>query len=375
MLVKRATTLTFFLAQVFVFCVLSHHAIALERIFIGNNGNEFQTQQGKFTPYGFNYLGTFGSLAEESWATESGWLTIKEDFDEMRELGANVIRWHLQFETFMDGPDKPNKASLLQLQKLLLLAEENKLNLNLTGLNCFRKERIPKWYSSMSEEGRWKVQAQFWSAISEVCANNPSVFCYDLINEPVIGKPFQGQDPWVLGELEGFHFVQRISHGSNNKDRIIVAEEWVETMVQAIRKHDKKSLVTVGIIPWAFVWPNAKPVFYSRKSLRYLDFVSIHVYPETGKLEREMQALQTYKLGKPLVIEEIFPMKCSLDEFDQFIKASSQHVDGWFSHYFGFTIEEHQNGAKPTTLVAPFLEYWSTQAQSFNRSPSRPTQD
>ena len=35
------------------------------------------------------------------------------------------------------------------------------------------------------------------------------------------------------------------------RDSRAIAEAWVERMVQAIRKHDREGLVTVGVIPWA----------------------------------------------------------------------------------------------------------------------------
>ena len=64
-----------------------------------------------FTPWGFNYdHDQAGRLIEEYW--ESDWPRIEEDFREMRELGANVVRIHLQFGRFMRGPDEPNRDAL-----------------------------------------------------------------------------------------------------------------------------------------------------------------------------------------------------------------------------------------------------------------------
>jgi len=68
---------------------------------------------------------------------------VEEDFREMKQLGANVVRIHLQVAKFMDAPDKPNAASLAQLTKLLALAESNNLRLDLTGLACYRRADVP----------------------------------------------------------------------------------------------------------------------------------------------------------------------------------------------------------------------------------------
>src|SRR5688572_23944713 len=69
-----------------------------------------------FVPWGFNYLGRFGELVEESWADD--WARLEQDFHEMHKLGANVVRVHLQFGTFMKGPDEVDAAELGRLEKL-----------------------------------------------------------------------------------------------------------------------------------------------------------------------------------------------------------------------------------------------------------------
>ena len=344
-------------------CPAAITAEALPKVRVSADGSHFALAgSGKrFTPWGFNYLGEFERLAEDDWHTPEGWKRIAEDFREIKDLGANVVRWHLQFETFMKAADELDSEQIARLKKLLELAQETGLYLDLTGLNCFRKDRIPKWFDALPEKKRWQAQARFWSAISETCDGNSAVFCYDLINEPVIGKPeTEDEHPWVTGELGGFHFVQRISHSADARNRHQVAAEWVKTLVDAIRVHDKETPITVGVIPWAFVWPQAKPVFYSPAALAHLDFVSIHCYPESGKLEEEIAALATYDLGKPLVVEEIYPMKCTIDELEAFMQAASPRVDGWVSHYFGHTVEQHRAGAEPAgKLSAAFFEFWS----------------
>lgn len=313
-----------------------------------------------FVPWGFNYLGKFEHLAEDDWDTPEGWRKVEDDFRAMKKLGANVVRWHLQFETFMDAPDRPDAAQLARLKKLLALARESGLYLDLTGLNCFRRDRIPAWYDALPEAERWKAQATFWGAVAEACAGDSVVFCYDLMNEPVVGEPGPKDHPWVAGELGGFYFVQRICNKPAGRDAKDVAAAWVKTLVDAIRRHDKETPITVGVIPWALVWPGAKPVFYSPQAARHLDFVSVHVYPAHDQVAKEMAALEVYDVGKPLVIEETFPLGCTLADFDRFFRAASSRADGWISHYFGHTPAEHRAGAKPAEpVVAEFLEYWS----------------
>ncbi len=63
-----------------------------------------------FTPWGFNYdHDDGGRLIEDYWEAE--WPTVEAHFGQMKKLGANVVRIHLQLGKFMDGPDKPNAES------------------------------------------------------------------------------------------------------------------------------------------------------------------------------------------------------------------------------------------------------------------------
>lgn len=334
---------------------------SLPRIRIGADKNSFEIigTKSKFTPWGFNYLGQFEHLAEEEWDDEAGWNRIEKDFAEMKKLGANVVRWHLQFEIYMESPDKAKPEQLARLKKLLKVAREQRLYLDLTGLSCYRLKRSPLWYDELSEADRWQAQANFWEAIAETCAGDSVVFCYDLMNEPVITEAKPGEHPWLTGELGGFHFVQRISNKPAGRDSQAIAAAWVKQLSEPIRRRDPDALITVGVIPWAFVWPNAKPVFYAPEAAKHLDFASIHVYPKSGALEKELAALAVYDVGMPLVIEEIFPMTCSIKELDQFIDAASPKVDGWMSHYFGYTAAEHRTEKSIAGAIkAEALEYW-----------------
>src|SRR4051812_1654689 len=55
----------------------------LEKIRLSADGNKFAlADSGKpFVPWGFNYLGSFGEIIEESWATD--WPRLEKDFREM----------------------------------------------------------------------------------------------------------------------------------------------------------------------------------------------------------------------------------------------------------------------------------------------------
>jgi hypothetical protein len=353
-----------------LFGLLTSQAIAeMKPIRVAADGKSF-VEAGtnkRFTPWGFNYLGEFRKLAEADWDTN--WKRLETDFAEMKKLGCNVVRWHLQFGTYMKEANQVYPEQLARLKKLLDLARDNGMYLDLTGLSCYHLKQIPKWYDGLSEADRWKAQAHFWAAIAETCKGHPAVFCYSLMNEPVIGEAKKGEQPWLGGELEGMYFVQRISNKPAGRDSKDIAEAWIKEMVAAIRKQDKETLITVGVIPWAQVWANAKPIFYSPQVASHLDFVSVHFYPQKGRIDKDLAALAVYSIGKPIVIEETFPLSCSMEEMEQFIEGSKKHAQGWVSHYFGRTIEEHQKGAEPSgKLVAEFLEYWKTKGREMEKN-------
>lgn len=332
----------------------------MQRVRVSDDGSRFVLAESgaTFVPWGFNFVGEFGQIVEEYW--EDDWPGVEEDFRRMRQLGANVVRLHLQVGTYMTTAEEVDQPALDRLKQTLHLAQQCGLYLDLTGLGCYHLDAVPPWFDELSEEQRWEVQARFWEAIATTCAGHPAVFCYDLMNEPVVGGAGKDGHPWLTGELEGFYFVQRISRESKERTSLAIAEAWVRRMVEAIRQHDAEALVTVGVIPWAQVWPNAKPVFYAPDVARHLDFVSVHFYPKQGEVDKALTALAVYDIDKPLVVEETFPLACSIDELDQFIEGARPRVDGWISHYFGHSIDEHAAGAQPGgPLTAQFLQYWT----------------
>jgi len=199
-----------------------------------------------FRPWGFNYdHDENGRLIEDYW--HDNWPKVVEDFAEMRELGANLVRVHLQFGRFMEAADRPRPDALERLRRLIELAEQNRLYLDLTGLGCYHKADVPEWYDALSEADRWRAQAQFWEAIARVAAGSPAIFCYDLMNEPVVPAGARARGAWLGPPFAGKHFVQFITLDSAGRPRPEIARLWVETLVAAIRRHDQRHMITVGL--------------------------------------------------------------------------------------------------------------------------------
>ncbi len=314
-------------------------AAALDRIQISPDKKGFilVPSNRPFHPWGFNY-GHHGKLMEDFW--DKDFKPIEEDFREVKTMRGNVIRIHLQFSKFMSAPDKPNEQALKQLTRMLKLAEETGLYLDITGLACYRTKDVPKWYDAMDEATRWKTQAKFWEIIAQTCAGSPAVFCYDLINEPIIAGGKRKAGDWYSGKpLGDYDFVQFLSLDPAGRKREEMSAQWIAQLSAAIRAKDKSHLITVGLLPWIPKWGFLSG-FIPEKSTADLDFISVHIYPEKGKVDEAITMLKLFAVGKPVVIEETFPLACGADELEDFLLKSKGIATGWIGHYDGFTTKE-----------------------------------
>jgi hypothetical protein len=325
-----------------VFLSISEPAEARDWVRISEDKHSFVLAKSgqRFVPWGFNYDRDQRSrLLEDYWIDE--WAKVEKDFAAMKKLGANVVRIHLQLGRFMERADKPNDKALVQLGRLVKLAEGNGLYLDLTGLGCYHKKDVPAWYDALTENERWAVQARFWEAIAGRCAGSPAVFCYDLMNEPVVPGGRRKDGDWLGPEWAGKCYVQCLTLDPGERSREEVARQWIRTLTTAIRKVDRRHLITVGLVDWSL---NRPGLMYSgldpAKIAADLDFVSVHLYPEKGQIDKALKTLAGFDVGKPVLIEETFPLKCSIEELGKFFDGSKKTVTGWVGFYWGQPPEE-----------------------------------
>ena len=313
----------------------------------------------RFVPWGFNYdRDEAGRLLEDYWADD--WAKVADDFHEMKSLGANVVRIHLQLCRFMKSPGQPDGKNLARLGKLVRLAEETGVYLDVTGLGCYHKDEVPAWYDAMDESARWKVQARFWRAVAEVCKDSPAIFCYDLMNEPIASGDRKGD--WLPGTpLDGKCYLQRLTTDMRGRTDREIANEWVAELSAAIRAVDNRHMITVGVVPWEETFgPGAKSAFRDPEVSAPFDFLCVHYYPREGKLDDDLAILKLYDISKPLVIEEVFPLQADVGTTEEFIRRSRMDADGWISFYWGKTPEEYDKepGIK-AALTGSWLRHFS----------------
>src|SRR5262249_5753884 len=300
-------------------------------------------------------------LIEEYWDKE--WATVESDFRQIQQLGANVIRVHFQFAKFMDAPDKPNAAALDRLQKLVTLAENLDLYLDITGLGCYRLEDQPAWYARMTEKERWTAQAAFWESLAKRCAGRSGVLAFDLMNEPAVGTK-RAPVKWVHEmDLAGFHYVQFISLDQGDRDGAELWQQWTHTLASAIHRQDPHRLVTVGLLPL----PNRDML---NRVSKEVDYMSVHLYPKAGKIDEDISTLKLYALGKPLIIEETFPLECSTAEMLDFIERSKGIANGWISFYQGQPIAALKSSIDPgDRMLWSWLEQFQKMAPGIRGEP------
>lgn len=313
--------------------------IKIEFIRVSPDKKGFETGGKTWRPWGVNYDHDHdGRLIEDYW--DKDWDKIEGDFAEMREMGLNAVRIHLQVGKFLDGPDAPNPKALARLRLLCQLARKTGLRLNLTGLACYHKKDVPGWYDQLDEKGRWAAQATFWKSIAREIKDDPVIFCLDLMNEPVVPGGKRKPADWLGPPFGDKYFVQVITLDQASRPRPEIAKAWIDYLVREIRTVDSKHLITVGLVDWSLDRPGLTSGFIPDKTCQSLDFLSVHLYPKRGKLPEAHQTLKGFQMGKPIVLEETFALECSPMELADFLKSSDGELAGVFSFYWGTPLSE-----------------------------------
>jgi len=375
-----------------------------------------------WVPVGANYdHDAEGKLIEDYWNDE--WDRVVGDFEEMAQLGFTVVRIHLQLGRFMTGPTAMNEHQLARLDRLVDLSERLGLRLDITGLAQYRKTDIPAWFLDLADEQMVETEAFFWSAIAARYAGEPAVFCYDLQNEPtislsdtdeIVGPPFEGVEgayhfinnkgrnvsgPWgrwvreryrsaealeaawpdFPKEGESFDDIRLPGYLDRRRAEDLVdfgherAREWTAKMVTAIREHDERHLITVGLLPDSLPFFEYYSSFAPTVLADLLDFTSIHIHlreSEDGDnlIESEMVLRAAY-VGAPVVVEE-FSMLVQPERAEMFLDRSRQSASGYMGYYWGDT--PHQlisHGKLRDGITADHIETISTLAREMSSAP------
>jgi len=88
-------------------------------------------------------------------------------------------------------------------------------------------------------------------------------------------------------------------------------------------------------------------------------------------VDKALTALAVYDIGKPMLIEETFPLSCSIEDMDDFLKRSKPRTAGYVRFYWGRTIAEYSTATEKkvtAALIRGWLKY-SQQHAVFVKQP------
>jgi hypothetical protein len=173
---------------------------------------------------------------------------------------------------------------------------------------------------------------------------------------------------WLGPPFGGKHFVQFITLDQKDRPRPDIARRWVRHLTAAIREKDKRHLITVGLVDWSLDRPGLTSGFVPAKVVADLDFVSVHLYPKKGKVELALKTLAGFAVGKPVLIEETFPLACSPNELEEFVEGSKKHSAGWIGFYWGKPPEVlRRSNTISDALTLGWLELFEKKAKAMEK--------
>ena len=112
--------------------------------------------------------------------------------------------------------------------------------------------------------------------------------------------------------------------------------------------------------------PSTGQSLASRSSPRNLavTFASRSARPVKDALD----TLACFAVGKPVLVEETFPLACSPKELEEFIEGSREHAAGWLGFYWGKPPEElRRSKTISDALTLGWLELFEKEAKALEK--------
>ena len=227
--------------------------------------------------------------------TAAKFVVLRTELGRARAMGANSMRIYLQLGQVMATPTAPRRQTLLALMRLLALAQQDRVYLDITGDLVWRPSQAPGWYGRLSRQSRWRVQARFWGLVAHAAASSPAVLCYELTSEPTVAPAAS----YYYGQISNWWFVQSIATATGARANSL-ARSWTSMMATAVRSQDDRP-VTIGLLP-----VTGGP-FAPSNIADLLDMLVVHEYPTTGQAPRAIAMVRSFAgCHKPVLIGETF---------------------------------------------------------------------
>jgi hypothetical protein len=250
--------------------------------------------------------------------------TLGSELRTARKMGANTMRIYLQLGQVMATPTQPRQRTLTALQRLLGLAQQNGVYLDITGDLVWQPARAPAWYAPMPVQARWRVQARFWTAVARTASSSPAVLCYELTSEPIV-SPTPG---YYYSDMGGYYFQQSIATAPASHARAI-ARAWTRPLADAVRSQDDRP-VTIGLLP------NTTGPFSPGNIGDLLDMLTVHEYPSTRQAPAAVSIIRSFAAShKPVLLGETFILNDDTATQDAFLTGAAPHLAGALEFFDG----------------------------------------
>jgi hypothetical protein len=256
--------------------------------------------------------------------TAANLAVLRTQLGTARSMGANSMRVYLQLGQVMATPTHPHKQTLVALQRLLALAHDDRVYLDITGDLVWRPSRAPQWYERLSWQARWRVQARFWKFVAHAAASSPAVLCYELSSEPTVA-PTSG---YYYGQIGNWWFVQSIATATGSRANSL-ARSWTRMLAAAVRSQDDRP-VTIGLLP-----VTGGP-FAPANIAGLLDMLIVHEYPTTGQAPAALSLIRSFAAShKPVLVGETFMLDDDAATQGAFLTGAARYITGAFEFFDG----------------------------------------
>lgn len=172
--------------------------------------------------------------------------------------------------------------------------------------------------------------------------------------------------PFTAG---GLFYVQALTTDLAGRPAVQVGTEWIAQMTAAIAV-DPHTPLTVGmpnalgvpaeavqqmltqipprLLPLLGQWRGGpQPVVAPDRPNAELDLYCLHSYPHTGAADQTIDEIRAWAAhGNPLVVEETFPLHCTIPGWLDYAHAADPDTAGWLTFYWGTTRRPEPEGRR-----------------------------
>ncbi len=206
---------------------------------------------------------------------ETNFIT-EQDFQNIEKLGFNCVRIPFWYRNFMTADGEWTGDGFERLDRAIEQCEKHGFWVILDMHGCPGGQSMNHstgikgnngLYSNKTNLGRME---RIWTEIAKRYKDTECIAAYDIMNEPQNNKGYAGARAWQ----------------AESETAVRLTNDVYEQMVSAIRKIDKRHIITVEGIWTMNVLPN--PEYYGWKNMMY----QLHIYDDTKEqIDRRISEL------------------------------------------------------------------------------------